>query len=180
MAYYIMWLSTIFCGQWTHAHLHRYHHNRHLSRFGRVTTWKPRWCKWANYATGQCLSLRPHNHSNCIPLPYHIHVRWLKTFSCGGLLGDWTPSSVADKHMGAHSHHYHHKLLQLLCRTSQVARLLSSKNYLRRAHIVIYVGIQDILSSKSNTSSSINQSDHPAAKRTVKSTPSLSSKSVYT
>jgi hypothetical protein len=47
-------------------------------------------------------------------------------------------------------------LKQLLCRTSQVARLLSSKNYWRRAHIGIYAGIQEILSSKSNTSSPID------------------------
>ena len=68
---------------------------------------------------------------------------------------------------------------QLLCRTSQVARLLSSKKYSRRNHIGIYVGIQEILSSKSNTSSSINRSEHPAAGRRVKSTPTLSFKSGY-
>jgi len=68
---------------------------------------------------------------------------------------------------------------QLLCRTSQVARLLSSKTYLRRAHIGIYVGTQEILSSKSNTSSSINRSTHPAVGRRVKSTPTSSFKSVY-
>jgi len=68
---------------------------------------------------------------------------------------------------------------QLLCRTSQVARLLSSKNYSRRNHIGIYVGIQEILSSKSNTSSSINQSEHIAAGRREKSTPTSSSKSGY-
>ncbi len=68
-------------------------------------------------------------------------------------------------------------LSQLLCRTSQVAWLLSSKNYSRRDHIGIYVGIQEILSSKSNTSSSINRSEHPAAGRRVKSTPTSSFKS---
>ena len=36
---------------------------------------------------------------------------------------------------------------QLLCRTSQVAWLLSIKNYSRKAHIGIYVGTQEILSS---------------------------------
>jgi hypothetical protein len=70
-------------------------------------------------------------------------------------------------------------IIQLLCRTSHVARLLSSKNYSRRDHIGIYVGIQEILSSKSNTSSSINRSGHPAAGRRVKSTPTSSFKSVY-
>jgi hypothetical protein len=60
---------------------------------------------------------------------------------------------------------------QLLCRTSQVARLLSSKNYSRRDHIGIYAGIQEILSSKSHTSTSINRSEHPAAGRREKSTP---------
>jgi len=68
---------------------------------------------------------------------------------------------------------------QLLCRTSQVARLLSSKNYSRRNHIGIDVGIQEILSSKSNTSSSINQSEHIAAGRRVKPTPTSSFKSGY-
>ncbi len=68
---------------------------------------------------------------------------------------------------------------QLLCRTSQVARLLSSKNNSRRAHIGIYVGTQEILSSKSNTSSSINRSAHPTARRRVKSMPASSFKSVY-
>ena len=67
----------------------------------------------------------------------------------------------------------------LPCRTSQVARLLSSKNYSRRDHIGIYVGIQEILSSKSNTSSSINRSEHPAAGRREKSTPTSSFKSGY-
>ena len=70
-------------------------------------------------------------------------------------------------------------LWQLLCRTSHVARLLSSKNYSRRDHIGIYVGIQEILSSKSNTSSSINRSEHPAAGRRVQSTPTSSFKSGY-
>jgi hypothetical protein len=70
-------------------------------------------------------------------------------------------------------------IIQLLCRTSHVARLLSSKNYSRRDYIGIYVGIQEILSSKSNTSSSINRSGHPSAGQRVKSTPTSSFKSGY-
>jgi hypothetical protein len=70
-------------------------------------------------------------------------------------------------------------LTQFLCRTSQVARLLSSKNYWRRAHIGIYPGIQEVLSSKSNTSSSIDQSEYPINQRRVQSTPSSSFKSGY-
>jgi hypothetical protein len=68
---------------------------------------------------------------------------------------------------------------QLLCRTSQVERLLSRKIHLHRANIGIYVGIQEILSSKSNTSSSINRSEYPATGRIVKSTLTSSFKSVY-
>ena len=68
---------------------------------------------------------------------------------------------------------------QLLCRTSQVEGILSRAIYLRRANIGVYVGIQEILGSKSNTSSSINRSDSPAARRRVKSTPASSFKLVY-
>jgi len=67
---------------------------------------------------------------------------------------------------------------QLLCRTSQVALLLTSKNHSCRANIRIYAGIQEILSSTSNLSSSINRSNRPAAGLRVKSTPTSSSKSV--
>ncbi len=50
---------------------------------------------------------------------------------------------------------------------------------MRRAHIGIYVGIQAVLSSKSNTSSSINRSAYSAAGQRVQSTPTSSFKSVY-
>jgi hypothetical protein len=50
---------------------------------------------------------------------------------------------------------------------------------LRRAHIGIYVGIQEILSSNSNTSSPIDQSEYPANQQRVQSMPTSSFKSGY-
>ena len=67
--------------------------------------------------------------------------------------------TIPTTHSGGYS------LSQLLCRTSQVARLLSIKNYLRRDHIGIHVGTQVNLKSKSITPSSIYRSDHLAAGR---------------
>jgi hypothetical protein len=120
-----------------------------------------------------------------------VHGRTMKLSSIARLQDHWWANHRKDLQQGNGGAgcslvHYrnaeeelHSVVKQLLCRMSQVARLLFSKIYLCRAHIGIYVGTQEILSSKSNTSSSINRSAHPADGRRVKSTPTSSFKSVY-
>ena len=128
-----------------------------------------------------------HTHLSHIPLRFckmapEVHTTTpsrtllnleLALYACQAMRYDWAVYSFLNGHFSSSIES------QLLCRTSQVARLLFSKNYSRRAHTGIYVGIQEILSSKSNTSSSINQSESLAAERRIKSTPTSSFESVY-